>query len=264
MDFGNPLGDLAAQAQQAAQAAENQVTSAVTNAEQQVQELTHAGDSDHEWVTAREVTHAGDTDHEWVTTREITHAGPSDHEWVTAREITHAGPSDHRWVTARERTSTDPGARRRSATNNNTDVLTTVHFYIQIAGINEAVFSELSGFEAETEVVHYREGGLNGREHHLLGASKINEITLKNGITNSKVLWDWYVRVLQGPPWGETPRKKLDIVMVDQTGRAQHQWTFLGALPVKWTGPQLTSGQSQAAVQSLKIAHQGLLLPASR
>jgi|GEM_PF-855180 len=211
-----------------------------------------------------EKTTSGPSDHEWVTAREVTHAGPSDHQWVTAREVTHAGPSDHQWVTARERTSTDPGASRRSATSNQTDALTTFHFYVVIAGINEAVFSEVSGFEAETEVIHYREGGFNGREHHLLGASKISEITLKNGITNSTALWDWYVRVLQGPPWGETPRKRLDIVMVDQKEQSRHHWTFLGAIPVKWTGPQLNAGQSQAAVQSLKIAHQGLLFPDSR
>ena len=152
MDFGNPLGDLAAQAQQAAQSAQNQATSAVTNAEQQVQELTHAGESDHQWVTARELTHAGE----------------SDHQWVTARERTSTDPGVHNWVTARERTSTDPGARR-SRTNNRSEVLTTFHYYIQIEGISEGVFSELSGFEAETEVIHQREGGLNTHEHQLLG-----------------------------------------------------------------------------------------------
>jgi phage tail-like protein len=189
---------------------------------------------------------------------------PGQHEWVTARERTSTDPGQHQWVTARERTSTAPGQGRRSATNNRTDPLTNVHFYIQINGITEAVFSELSGFEAETEVIHQRQGGNNMYEHQLLGPSKISEITLKNGITSSMELWDWYVRVLQGPPWPTDTRKNIQIVMVDPKGDRKHQWTLLKAIPVKWSGPQLNSGQSTVAVQSIKFAHQGLLLPNSR
>ncbi len=246
-DFGNPISDAIGQAQQAAAAAESQVNSAVTNAEQQVQELTHTDPGEHQWVTARE----------------LTHAGPSDHQWVTTRERTSTDPGQHQWVTTRERTSTDPGARR-SGTSNRSEVLTTFHYYIQIEGISEAVFSELSGFEAETEVIHQREGGLNTHEHQLLGPSKISEITLKNGITSSTELWEWYKRVLQGPPWGASPRKNIDIVMVDQKGTTTHIWHILEAIPVKWTGPQLNAGQSQTAVQTLKFAHRGLQLQTSR
>ncbi len=226
------------------------------------QENTHAGPSDHEWVTTQEITHAGPSDHKWVTTQENTHAWESDHQWVTTRENTHAWQSDHQWVTTRERTSMDPGARR-SRTNNRTDVLTTFHYYIQIDGISEGVFNELSGFEAETEVLHQREGGLNTHEHQLLGPSKISEITLKNGITGSTELWEWYKRVLQGPPWGSSPRKNIDIIMVDQEGTPKHIWHILEAIPVKWTGPQLNAGQSQTAVQTLKFAHRGLQLETS-
>src|SRR5205807_370416 len=119
----------------------------------------------------------------------------------------------------------------------------TFHFYVEISGITEAIFTQVDGLDAETEVTTLNEGGVNDHEHKLLGRTKISDITLRNGITTSTQLWDWYKKVIQGPlSWPPGMRKHISIVMVDQLGRETHRWDLQWAIPVKWTGPQFNSG----------------------
>src|SRR5215218_9373939 len=111
------------------------------------------------------------------------------------------------------------GARNRpdARTNTQSAVMTTFHFYVQISGITEAVFTQVEGLDAETKVDYINEGGVNDHQHGLLGPTKVSEITLRNGITTSTQLWDWYKKVIQGPQtWRPGMRKHISIVMVDQ------------------------------------------------
>jgi phage tail-like protein len=149
------------------------------------------------------------------------------------------------------------GITMPSGTSSRTDVLISYRFYVEIDGITEAIFQEVSGLDIETEVTDYQEGGRNDHVHRLPGRTKVADITLKNGITTSMELWNWYKQVIQGPPF---QRRHVSIIMVDQKSNRTQAWEFQEALPVKWTGPQLNAGQSVAAVQTLKLTHKGLLL----
>ncbi|HMA38105.1 MAG TPA: phage tail protein [Chloroflexia bacterium] len=156
-----------------------------------------------------------------------------------------------------------PGTGIRSVgTNSQSDPLTTFQFYVQIDGLTEAVFTELAGLEVTTEVTDQPEGGENTHVHRLLGRTKVGDITLKNGVTTSKQLWNWYKSVIQGPPWtgSFSGRKHISIIMVDQQGREAQRWNLQYAIPIKWTGPQFNTSGSTTAVQSLTFTHKGLLL----
>jgi phage tail-like protein len=139
-----------------------------------------------------------------------------------------------------------------TSTKRPSDPLTTFHFYVD--GIGQAVFTEVSGLSVEVMVQEYEEGGVNDQVHRLPGRVKVADIVLRNGITTSNDLWDWYKKILQG----DFERRNVSIVMVDQTGTEKARWSFIEALPVKWTGPELKSGQSGVAIQSLQLAHKGL------
>jgi phage tail-like protein len=141
-----------------------------------------------------------------------------------------------------------------SATSNLTDVLTTVHFYVEIDKVEQAVFTEVSGLSVEVMVQDYEEGGRNDHIHRLPGRVKVSDVILRNGIMTNNALWDWFTLILQG----NFDRRSVSIVMVDQKGQQKARWNFISALPVKWTGPELKSGQSTAAIQMLQIAHKGL------
>src|SRR5690349_9446188 len=146
--------------------------------------------------------------------------------------------------------------RSAGGTNTRKDIVTSFHFYI--ADAEAAIFTEVSGLEVEIEVTPYEEGGINDHVHKLPGRAKVSDITLKNGITTStpdrNELWNWFREVLTGT----YKRKNISIVLVDQHGQPVQAWKYFQALPIKWTGPQLNSGQSAAAVQTLVLTHRGL------
>jgi phage tail-like protein len=155
----------------------------------------------------------------------------------------------------------NPRSYRNRATRGDTsDVLVTYYFYVQGQdmgdAISQAVFAEVSGLEVEIEVTPYEEGGVNDHVHKLPGRAKVSDITLRNGVTNSRELWNWFRKTMQG----QFERKNVSIIMVDQQGRERQRWDFQEALPIKWTGPQLKAEQSMLAIQTLVLTHRGLII----
>ena len=148
---------------------------------------------------------------------------------------------------------------RSSGTSNITDVWTTFHFFVTGASgdaITLGIFTEVTGLEVEVEVERVAEGGVNTHWHNLPGRAKVSDITLKNGIMVNNALWAWFKEILQG----KYTRKHITITMVSEDGDKFHSWQFANALPVKWTGPQLRTGQTELAIQSLQLTHEGLII----
>lgn len=131
-----------------------------------------------------------------------------------------------------------------------------LRFWIQIDGIEIAGFSECSGLNIETEVFEYAEGGLNTYTHKLPVRTKYANIVLKRGLDPGQDLYRWYVSSLDGA----TKRKNVSIIVYGQMGGDPvKQWDFQGAYPVKWTGPDLRVDSAAIAVETLEIAHSGLI-----
>jgi phage tail-like protein len=134
------------------------------------------------------------------------------------------------------------------------DPYLTSHFYVEIQGIEQASFAECSGLSIETEVFEYQEGGLNEYVHRLPGRSKVSNVTLKRGITESTELWDWYRDVVQG----KIERKNLSIVQYDLEGNEVMRWAFIDAYPVKWSGPSFKADANAITIETLELAHRGM------
>jgi phage tail-like protein len=126
---------------------------------------------------------------------------------------------------------------------------------VKIDGYAQAVFTEMSGLQIETTVTDYEEGGNNGFVHRLPGRSKVSNLTFKRGLTKSNDFFKWYLKILQG----SLERKNLDVVMFDPSGNEIAKWSFSRAFPVKWVGPQLTADGKAVAIETLELAHDGLL-----
>ena len=135
-----------------------------------------------------------------------------------------------------------------------TDPYLTSKFYIEIQGIEQASFAECSGLAVETEVFEYQEGGLNEYVHKLPGRSKVSNVTLKRGITDSNELWDWYRDVVQG----KIERKNVSIVLYDLEGNEVMRWAFIDAYPVKWSGPAFKADANAISIETLELAHRGM------
>ena len=136
-----------------------------------------------------------------------------------------------------------------------TDSYPSSRFYVMIGGSAQAVFTEVSGLQVETEVLEYAEGGNNGFVHRLPGRTRVGNITLKRGITSSNELFKWYMAIASGQ---NIDRRNISLVMYDTAGAELMRWNFLSAYPVKWIGPQFDAVGNISAVETLELAHAGL------
>ena len=129
-------------------------------------------------------------------------------------------------------------------------------FYVEIDGMAQAVFTEVSGLQLEMEVMEYQEGGVNDFVHRLPGRTKSSNLTLKRGMTSSNEFFNWYAELAAGKI---TP-KNVSVVMYDVKGNELARWNLIKAYPVKWIGPQFNAHDAAAAVETLELAHERLEL----
>lgn len=132
-----------------------------------------------------------------------------------------------------------------------------LRFWIQIDGIEIAGFSECSGLSFETEIFEYAEGGSNNYTHKLPVRTKYSNLVLKRGMDHGQDLYRWYVSSLDG----NIQRRNISIILYGpKGGDPVKQWDFRGAFPVKWVGPDFRTEAGAVAVETLEIAHDGLII----
>jgi len=137
----------------------------------------------------------------------------------------------------------------------NKDPFRGFKFRIQIDGISKAGFREVSGLDASTDAVDYREGD-GDSILKLAGLKKFSNITLKRGITDDKDLWKWRSMVMDGKI--KDARKDGQIILLDDEGNEAAEWTFTAGWPTKWTGPTFNATANEVAIDTIEIAHEGL------
>ncbi len=141
-------------------------------------------------------------------------------------------------------------------TGQRTDPFASYRFRVRISGLNVAVFSECSGLEMTVKTQPVNEGGENRFVHQLPGRVEYGNLTLRRGYATSNELFTWFSNVLRP---SQAMRKTVTIVLVSQRGQTVMEWTFLEAYPVKWSGPSFKAGDNAIALESLELAHSGLL-----
>jgi phage tail-like protein len=120
-----------------------------------------------------------------------------------------------------------------------------------------AGFSECTGMDASLEVMEYKEGGVNDHVHKFPTRASHSNVTLKRGtIYLYDELWTWHHDFVRG----RGKRKDGLIVLRDEARQPAKVWKFKRGIPMKWVGPALNASQSAVAIESLEIAHEGLVL----
>jgi len=159
------------------------------------------------------------------------------------------------------------------------DVSPAWKFYVEVLGVLVAEFQECSGLTMEREVQAVREGGTNDFEWLLPGQIKYPPLVLKKGITYNRELWRWFRwGMLDGQVWGFNTvpgasmaisllktqgiivpmGTSISIVLGTVDGKVAKHWDLIGAIPTKWTGPEMTAGSDQVAIETLEVMHQGI------
>lgn len=127
-------------------------------------------------------------------------------------------------------------------------------YKVEIDGLEAGGFSEASGFDASIDVIEYREGDMIQTPMKLPGLKKYGNITLKQGVADSMVMYEWMIAGVEG----EVERKTITITILDETETATASWQVINAWPAKYTAPDFNALTSEVAIESLEIAHEGM------
>lgn len=147
-------------------------------------------------------------------------------------------------------------------------------------GVGKAVlygsFSEVSGLNAEIEMEEYHEGGNNNAPLRFMKWGRFPNLVLKRGVTPNTDIWDWGYQVLYG---SRAPIRKNGFILLNDRGGGVlgladkstgfnipgldltpiALWYFRNGLPEKLQGPNLNASGNAIAIETLEIAHEGLL-----
>lgn len=127
-------------------------------------------------------------------------------------------------------------------------------YRVEIDGLDAGGFSEVSGFDASIDVIEYREGDMVQTPMKIPGLKKYGNITLKQGLVDSIVLYDWITAGINGA----VDRKTITITLLDQEEAPAASWQVINAWPTKYTAPDFNATSSEIAIETLEIAHEGM------
>lgn len=127
-------------------------------------------------------------------------------------------------------------------------------YKVEIDGLDAGGFSEVSGFDASIDVIEYREGDMVQTPMKIPGLKKYGNITLKQGLADSMVLYEWIIAGVNGA----VDRKTITITLLDEEEAPAASWQVINAWPTKYTAPDFNATSSEVAIETLEIAHEGM------
>ena len=119
-------------------------------------------------------------------------------------------------------------------------------------------FSDVSGLNTEITIAEYRNG--NSRQNYVQkvpGLNKTGDVTLKRGIVNSEVLWNWITAVRN-----ESVAQKIDtmvVTLLSESREPVQKWLLRSCAPIKYTGPTLAAkGGTDVAMEELVVSAEAI------
>lgn len=135
--------------------------------------------------------------------------------------------------------------------------LPVFHFQVEWGGTTIG-FSEVSGLTVEVQPIEYRDGA--SPQYSVVkmpGIPKFTNITLKRGIVaadNEFFAW------LNTTKLNTVERRDLIISLLNEEHEPTMSWKIVNAFPVKVEGPSLKSTGNEVAIETLELAHEGLIM----
>ena len=177
---------------------------------------------------------------------------------ITNTEGVRTTPSIVAFTKDGERLVGDP-AKRQAVTNADKTISSIKRhmgseYKVEIEGLDAGGFSEVTGFDASIDVVEYREGDMVPTPQKLPGLKKYGNVTLKQGIVDSTVMYDWMIAGVNGA----AERKTLTITLLDEEEAPAASWQIINAWPIKYTAPDFNATASEVAIETVEIAHEGM------
>ena len=135
------------------------------------------------------------------------------------------------------------------------DPLRNFRFRLEIEGVSQAGFSEVSGLDVTVDPIDYREGTDPTHVRKLTGLTKYGNITLKWGITDSLELHNWHRQIVNG----DIQRKNIAIIVVNEAGEDRTRFEIVEAWPSKYDPSDLNAKGNEVAIETLEICNEGVI-----
>ena len=131
------------------------------------------------------------------------------------------------------------------------------HFQVEWGGTNIG-FTEVSGLDVETEVIEYRHGASPEYfKTKMPGMQKFSNITLKRGTFRGD---NEFYRWLNTVQLNTIERRDLTISLLNENHEPVVVWKVKGAWPVKVQSTDLKADGNEVAIETLELAHEGLVI----
>lgn len=128
-------------------------------------------------------------------------------------------------------------------------------FRVEIDGIPRAGFHVVTFSDAATDLAGYHEGNASPAFRKLFGITKYRNITLRQGIMDSRDFFAWCKNALDSG--SVITKKDLLIALTDETGADTVRWEIVQAWPVTCSPPAFNADGSEVAIDKLEIACEG-------
>lgn len=139
------------------------------------------------------------------------------------------------------------------------DPLRNFRFRVEIAGITQAGFSDVTIAETTVDVVDYREGYDPPHFRKLSGLTKYGNVTLKRGMTAGTGALDllkWHEAISSG--FVKDNRKDVTVIVQDEAGKNAARFVISAAWPTKYHHTDLTGKGNEVVIELLELANEGI------
>jgi phage tail-like protein len=135
--------------------------------------------------------------------------------------------------------------------------LVSFHFIVQWGGTRIG-FAEVSGLTIETQAIEYREGSSPVYSSiKMPGIPKYSNITLKRGIVKGdNEFFKWWNTI----KLNTVERRDITISLLNEDHEPVFNWKVINAFPVKIECSDLKASGNEVAIESMEIAHEGLVI----
>jgi phage tail-like protein len=133
--------------------------------------------------------------------------------------------------------------------------LSKFHFQVEWGG-TKIGFTEVSGLDAETEVIEYRHGASpEYSKIKMPGLQKYSNITMKRGtFKNDNEYFEWWNSV----KLNTIIRRDITISLLNEEHEPVVVWKIRNAWPTKVQSTDLKADGNEVAIESMELVHEGL------
>lgn len=140
-----------------------------------------------------------------------------------------------------------------STPNNPPDPFRGFRFIVSIDGLVAGGFSEVTLSDITVDAITYREGRDDPIYRNLSGMAKYGRISLRKGMTNSLILYNWHDSIVESGTHAKNARRTVHITLQKSDKSLAAQWTATNAWPSVYQTSGLNASSADVMIETLEL-----------